>query len=81
MSSKPASPISAATPIRFSDPPPAEVDIVVIGGGIIGITAALYLNRLGLRTYVVEKGRVAGEQSSRIGAGFVNWAVTRRNYQ
>lgn len=72
MSSQAAAPISASTPVRFSDPLPAEVDVVVIGGGVIGIMSALYLNRLGLRTFVIEKGRVAGEQSSR------NWGWIRQ---
>lgn len=67
-----ASPITASTPIRFSDPLPAEVDVVVIGGGVIGILSALYLNRSGFRVCVVEKGRVAGEQSSR------NWGWIRQ---
>lgn len=69
---KAASHINASTPIRFSDPLPAKVDVVVIGGGVIGILSALYLNRSGFRVCVVEKGRVAGEQSSR------NWGWIRQ---
>ena len=72
MSTSPAAPITASTPVRFSDPLPAEVDVVVIGGGVIGIMSALYLRRLGLSVFVVEKGRVAGEQSSR------NWGWIRQ---
>ncbi len=72
MSSQSATPISASTPVRFSGPLPVEVDVVVIGGGVIGIMSALYLNRLGFRVCVVEKGRVAGEQSSR------NWGWIRQ---
>ncbi|MDP2120855.1 MAG: FAD-binding oxidoreductase [Hoeflea sp.] len=72
MSTRPAAPITAASPIRFSDPLPGEVDVVVIGGGVIGIMSALYLNRLGLSAFVVDKGRVAGEQSSR------NWGWIRQ---
>ncbi|MCY0096125.1 NAD(P)/FAD-dependent oxidoreductase [Hoeflea ulvae] len=72
MSSSPAAPITAASPIRFSDPLPAEVDVVVIGGGVIGVTTALYLNRLGLKVFLCEKGRIAGEQSSR------NWGWIRQ---
>lgn len=67
-----AAPITASTPIRFSDPLPADVDVVVIGGGVIGVMSALYLKRLGFRAFVVEKGRVAGEQSSR------NWGWIRQ---
>jgi glycine/D-amino acid oxidase-like deaminating enzyme len=72
MSAHPAAPITSASPIRFSDPLPGEVDVVVIGGGVIGIMSALYLNRMGLSAFVVEKGRVAGEQSSR------NWGWIRQ---
>ncbi|MBC7284265.1 FAD-binding oxidoreductase [Hoeflea sp.] len=72
MSTRPAAPITSASPIRFSDPLPAEVDVVVVGGGVIGIMSALYLNRLGLKVFVCEKGRVAGEQSSR------NWGWIRQ---
>ncbi len=50
---------------------PAATDIVVIGGGIIGITAALYLARKGHRVVVCEKGEIAGEQSGR------NWGWVR----
>jgi len=64
-------PISAATPPAHPGPPPARADVVVIGGGIIGIMAAYFLAMRGLRTVVVEKGRVGAEQSSR------NWGWVR----
>ncbi|TJY66244.1 FAD-binding oxidoreductase [Arthrobacter sp. CAU 1506] len=44
---------------------PSEADVVVIGGGIAGISTALFLNEYGLRTVVFEKGFVGGESSSR----------------
>jgi glycine/D-amino acid oxidase-like deaminating enzyme len=72
MTSRPAAPISAASPILYSDPLPAETDVVVIGGGVIGVAAALYVNRLGLKPFICEKGRIAGEQSSR------NWGWIRQ---
>ena len=50
---------------------PADADVVVIGGGIIGIAAAYFLAKKRLRVAVVEKGHVAGEQSSR------NWGWCR----
>jgi glycine/D-amino acid oxidase-like deaminating enzyme len=50
---------------------PAEVDVVVIGGGIIGVSTALYLSNKGLRVALCEKGHIAGEQSSR------NWGWVR----
>lgn len=50
---------------------PPETDIVVIGGGIIGVTSALYLARKGHRVVLCEKGHIAGEQSGR------NWGWVR----
>lgn len=72
MTPHPVGPVTEATPIRFSDPLPEAVDVVVVGGGVVGIMSALYLNRLGLSAFVVEKGRIAGEQSSR------NWGWIRQ---
>ena len=58
--------------MEFAAALPNECDVVVIGAGIIGIMSAWYLARLGLRVVVCEKGRVAGEQSSR------NWGWVRQ---
>lgn len=65
-------PISEATPIRFAGPLPAACDVVVIGGGVIGVMTAWYLAEKGLRVTLCEKGRIAGEQSSR------NWGWVRQ---
>ncbi|MEM9427888.1 MAG: FAD-binding oxidoreductase [Pseudomonadota bacterium] len=46
-------------------------EVVVIGGGVVGVSAALILARWGVPVVVFEKGRVAGEQSSR------NWGWIR----
>ena len=66
-------PISENTKIRFDDRLPDGVDVVVIGGGVAGVFSALYLNRAGLKVAVLEKGRIAGEQSSR------NWGWIRQH--
>ena len=44
---------------------PRSVDVVIIGGGIIGASSAYELAKKGLRVALCEKGRIAGEQSSR----------------
>ncbi len=51
---------------------PTAADAVVIGGGIVGVFAAYYLARRGLSVALVEKGRIAAEQSSR------NWGWCRQ---
>jgi glycine/D-amino acid oxidase-like deaminating enzyme len=50
---------------------PTSVDVAIIGGGIIGLSTAWELAKHGLRVAVFEKGRIAGEQSSR------NWGWVR----
>ena len=63
---------SEATPVRFNDALPEAVDVVVIGGGIAGVATAWFLARRGQSVLAAEKGRVAGEQSSR------NWGWVRQ---
>ncbi|MBV8651041.1 MAG: FAD-binding oxidoreductase [Alphaproteobacteria bacterium] len=50
---------------------PQRVDVVVIGGGIIGVSAAYFLAKSGRSVALVEKGPIAHEQSSR------NWGWCR----
>ena len=64
--------ISESTPVMFSGPLPEAADVVVIGAGIIGTAAAWFLARSGAKVVLCEKGRVAGEQSSR------NWGWVRQ---
>ncbi len=65
-------PISDRSPVTHPGPLPSDADVVVIGGGIIGLMTAWECAKRGLRAVVVEKGRVAGEQSSR------NWGRIRQ---
>jgi glycine/D-amino acid oxidase-like deaminating enzyme len=51
---------------------PKKVDVVIVGGGIIGTSTALALARNGISTALCEKGHIAGEQSSR------NWGWVRK---
>jgi glycine/D-amino acid oxidase-like deaminating enzyme len=51
---------------------PKSADVVVIGAGIVGVFAAYYLAKRGLRVALVEKGSVGAEQSSR------NWGWCRQ---
>ncbi|HEY6645329.1 FAD-binding oxidoreductase [Povalibacter sp.] len=51
---------------------PGVVDVAIIGGGIVGCSAAYFLAREGLRVALFEKGRIAGEQSGR------NWGWVRQ---
>ena len=64
--------ITARTPVSFSDPLPAAVDVAVIGGGIAGVAGAWHLARRGVSVLLAEKGRIAAEQSSR------NWGWVRQ---
>ncbi|MFT6372287.1 MAG: glycine/D-amino acid oxidase-like deaminating enzyme [Gammaproteobacteria bacterium] len=64
--------ISTQSPVQFNDALPASTDVVIIGAGIIGITTAWFLAKQGIKVLVCDKGRVAGEQSSR------NWGWIRQ---
>ena len=59
-------------PVATDEILPAEADVVIIGGGIIGTSAALFLAERGVSVALCEKGRIAGEQSSR------NWGWCRK---
>jgi glycine/D-amino acid oxidase-like deaminating enzyme len=55
-----------------SDPAlPKRTDVVIIGGGIIGVSTALFLAEKGIAVVLCEKGCIGGEQSSR------NWGWCR----
>ncbi|MFT4150915.1 MAG: FAD-binding oxidoreductase [Paracoccaceae bacterium] len=65
-------PITEASPVRFAGALPDACDVVVVGGGIIGVMTAWFLAEQGQRVTLCEKGRIAGEQSSR------NWGWIRQ---
>ena len=55
--------------------PPSAVpdcaDVVIIGGGIVGVSTAWFLAKQGVSVVLCEKGHIAGEQSGR------NWGWVR----
>lgn len=59
-------------PVQSDPKLPKSADVVIIGGGIIGAATAYYLAKRGMSVALVEKGRIAGEQSSR------NWGWCRQ---
>ncbi|CCG88977.1 NAD(P)/FAD-dependent oxidoreductase [Erwinia piriflorinigrans] len=55
----------AINPVQTASTFPSATTVVVIGGGIVGLTAALTLAERNIPVVLLEKGRLAGEQSSR----------------
>ena len=51
---------------------PPKASVIVIGGGIIGASTALFMAERGLDVVLCEKGELGGEQSSR------NWGWVRK---
>lgn len=49
-----------------------SADVIVIGGGIAGLSTAYFLAKRGVRVILLDKGRLAWEQSSR------NWGFIRQ---
>ena len=48
--------ISEANPVAFADPLPDEVEVLVIGAGVVGVSTAYFLAKSGVRVAVCEKG-------------------------
>jgi glycine/D-amino acid oxidase-like deaminating enzyme len=62
-------------PVASDEKLPTSADVVVIGGGIAGVTAAYALAKKDLSVALLDKGRIAGEQSSR------NWGWCRQQHR
>src|SRR5260221_3069370 len=58
-------------PVSSDDAPPPRADVVVIGGGIVGTSTALFLAQRGVSVALCEKGEIGAEQSGR------NWGWCR----
>ena len=59
-------------PLQPPEGIPSSADVVIIGGGIVGVSAAWFLAKQGINVTLCEKGHVAGEQSGR------NWGWVRQ---
>src|SRR4051812_20585391 len=59
-------------PVTSTDTLPSRTEVVIIGGGISGVSTAFILAQRGVPVVLCEKGHVAGEQSSR------NWGWVRK---
>ena len=59
-------------PVASDPKQPTQTRVVVIGGGIIGVSTAWFLARAGVPVVLCEKGEIAAEQSSR------NWGWVRK---
>ena len=65
--------------IESSPSLPREADVVVIGGGVVGVFASYYLAHRGLKVALLEKGRVAVQCNvpCRPGATYPDSRMTR----
>ncbi|WP_430248327.1 FAD-dependent oxidoreductase [Providencia sp. PAZ2] len=59
---------------------PQQSDVVVIGAGILGVMTAINLAERGLSVVIVEKGNIAGEQSSRFYGQAITYKMTDETF-
>lgn len=59
-------------PVIPSPEMPTRADVVIIGGGIVGVSTALFLAEQGVDVVLCEKGLIGAEQSAR------NWGWVRQ---
>lgn len=62
-----------------------DYDLIIVGGGIAGLSAAFYASRYGIKTAIIEKGVEGGEAAAYEGIdnfplieGFDGWALTQK---
>jgi len=60
-------------PFECPESIPAAAEVVIIGGGIVGVSTAWFLAKRGVDVGLCEKGHIAGEQSGR------NWGWVRQH--
>ena len=65
-------PFHAGHPPRFAGPVPRQADVVVIGGGVIGVMTAWFLAARGEKVVLCEKGRIAA-----LFTWFNQWKIRR----
>lgn len=63
--------VAEVDPFLSDEPLPACADVVIIGGGIVGVSTAFALARKHVAVVLCEKGRIGAEQSCR------NWGWVR----
>lgn len=59
---------------------PKAADVVVIGAGILGIMTAINLTKKGLSVVILEKGNIAGEQSSRFYGQLITYKMEGQTF-
>ena len=60
---------------------PDAADVVIIGGGIIGVSTAYFLAKEGIKVCLCEKGYISGNNLEEIGASFVYRVGTKGKSQ